>query len=125
MDRDQFKKELTNATTITKYSIEEALKVIHDKTAPLQDTACSRDSRQKLITIEELCELAIEISRTLRGRGDMTGLLEEMADAHIILANIQRIHGISDEDISRAIRVKIENALHKLDTPEGDTKVLY
>lgn len=122
MDRKQFKKELENTDDmLDKHTMRESLDIIHDKTAPLSETASSNDGRQGLIAIEELCELAIEISRTLRGRGDRIGLIEEIADVHIILSNIQSIYGITDSDVNRAVQVKIENAFKKMES----TQMLY
>lgn len=60
------------------------------------------------IAMEEFAELQQEISKQIRGFGDKTGLLEEMADAYICLRYLQSIFSINSEDLQKAIDVKLQ-----------------
>jgi len=57
---------------------------------------------------EEFAECQQEVSKFLRGKSDPVGLLEETADALISIRYIQKICGITDEMLSKAINVKID-----------------
>lgn len=61
------------------------------------------------IAKEEAAELIIEISKFTRNKGNRIGLLEEMADVYICLWNLRRIHNISNDELERAILVKLRN----------------
>ena len=58
--------------------------------------------------MEELSELQKEISKELRGKGDKVNVLEELADVQIVIYYVKKILGISNEDIEKAISVKID-----------------
>lgn len=58
--------------------------------------------------MEETAELAIECSKMNRNQGDIYVLLEEMADVFICLEYLQKLHGISDQNLMRAIMVKLK-----------------
>ena len=59
------------------------------------------------IAREEFAELAQQVSKQIRGYGDRTGLIEEMADAYICLKLLESIFNISPEDMQKAIDVKM------------------
>lgn len=59
------------------------------------------------IAMEECAELQKEISKQIRGYGDAYGLLEEIADVHIILMYLQTIFEYTDEEIQKAIDIKL------------------
>lgn len=59
------------------------------------------------IVMEELAELQQQVSKQIRGYGDETGLLEEMADAYICLNFLESIFDIKPEKLQKAIDVKI------------------
>ena len=61
-----------------------------------------------IIAMEELSELQKEISKELRGKGDKVNVLEELADVQIVIYYVKKILGISNEDIEKAISVKID-----------------
>lgn len=63
---------------------------------------------KRQIAMEEAAELSIECSKMNRGMGDRLGLLEEMADMHICLEYLARIHGFGYEEITAAMLVKVE-----------------
>lgn len=59
------------------------------------------------IAMEEFAELQQQVSKQIRGYGDRLGLLEEMADAYICLDFLQSIFEVKDEDLQKAIDVKL------------------
>lgn len=59
------------------------------------------------IVMEELAELSQHVSKHIRGCGDKVGLMEEMADVYICLEFLKSICHISDEDLQKAIDVKL------------------
>lgn len=60
-----------------------------------------------VIAMEELAELSQEISKIIRGKGDKMGLLEEYADVLVVLEWIKKIANLKDEEIARALNVKL------------------
>lgn len=60
------------------------------------------------VAMEEFAELQQQISKQIRGCGDRTGLLEEMADAYICLRFLESIFNIQDDEITKAIDVKLQ-----------------
>lgn len=71
-----------------------------------------------IIAMEELSELAKEVSKHLRGRGDYYATVEELADALLMIAYIQQICDISDDAINKALNVKL-NRLNDVLDKEG------
>lgn len=59
------------------------------------------------IAMEEFAELQQQVSKQIRGYGDRLGLLEEMADGYICLNFLQSIFDVKDEDLQKAIDVKL------------------
>lgn len=64
--------------------------------------------RSLIVMIEEFSEAQKELSKFLRGKGDEEGLLEEMADVQICLFKYQKLFGISDELLNKAMCIKID-----------------
>lgn len=60
------------------------------------------------VAMEEFAELQQQISKQIRGYGDKIGLLEEMADAYICLRFLESIFDVKEEDLQRAIDVKLQ-----------------
>lgn len=58
--------------------------------------------------MEELAELTQQISKQIRGYGDRTGLLEEMADVALGMEYLKVIFDISQEEMQKAIDVKLQ-----------------
>lgn len=65
-------------------------------------------SMNMIIAMEELSELQKEISKYLRGKGRKIALIEEIADVTIMLKYIKMIANIDDDDINKAINVKLD-----------------
>lgn len=61
-----------------------------------------------IISMEECAELSKEISKALRGRGTRLGLVEEMGDVLLTVMYIQEITGITDEELHKAMNIKME-----------------
>lgn len=60
------------------------------------------------IAMEEFAELQQQVSKQIRGYDDRIGLLEEMADAYICLELLKSIFNINEEDMQKAVDVKLE-----------------
>ena len=65
------------------------------------------------IAMEEFAELQQQVSKQIRGYDDRIGLLEEMADAYIYLELLKSISNISEEDMQKAVDVKLERERRK------------
>lgn len=117
MDRVKFEKKLKdryNYEYLDDASIDDVLELVEENTEPINTTASSGRDRQLLIVMEELAELTQEVSKFLRGKGDPIGLLEEMADVSIALRHTKRILCVDEEDLRKAICVKLDEALDKM-----------
>lgn len=77
-------------------------------------------SHEELICLEELSELQKEITKHLRGKGNMRDLVEEMADVYTCLKTLQTGMFISDREINEAITEKADRYLRR--RKAGDTK---
>lgn len=62
---------------------------------------------QTVVAIEEMSELQKELTKFLRGNGKKKHLTEEVADALIMITQIQIIYGISDEDVREVMDYKL------------------
>ena len=58
--------------------------------------------------MEELAELQQEISKQIRGKGDMLGVLEELADVYICLEMLKKMFQFTNDEIARAVDIKLE-----------------
>jgi NTP pyrophosphatase (non-canonical NTP hydrolase) len=67
-----------------------------------------RGHRNLIIVMEELAELSQEVSKSLRNKEDINALLEESADVVLCIKYIQEIFGITDDELNRAVSVKVE-----------------
>ena len=60
------------------------------------------------VAMEEFAELQQQVSKQIRGYGDKLGLLEEIADAYICLSFLESIFDVKQEDLQKAIDVKLQ-----------------
>jgi NTP pyrophosphatase (non-canonical NTP hydrolase) len=67
-----------------------------------------RGHRNLIIVMEELSELQKEVSKELRGKGQYHDILQELADVYICIEYIQEICDISDDELARAVNVKLD-----------------
>ena len=54
------------------------------------------EEKQCVVAIEEMSEVAKELCKYLRGKGDMEHLAEEVADATIMLEQVRYFFGINE-----------------------------
>jgi len=64
-----------------------------------------------VICMEECAELAQAASKMFRGRGDKLNLIEEMGDVIVCIEALKHAFFIADEDINKAINVKLERGI--------------
>lgn len=98
MNRELFKQQFDAIQEVSHVEIARLLR----RNLELDDPEVKED-----IAKEEAAELIIEISKFTRNKGNRIGLLEEMADVYICLWNLRRIHNISNDELERAILVKL------------------
>ena len=55
------------------------------------------EENQSVIALEELSEAQKELCKFLRGNGDIEHLAEEVADAFIMLEQVELMYGIKDK----------------------------
>ena len=63
---------------------------------------------QSIVAIEELSELTKEITKQLRGIGDKSHLIEEIADVEIMLNQVKLMYDIYEGDVEEYKNRKIE-----------------
>ena len=71
-----------------------------------RDVFCAQ--AQFVVALEELSEAQKEICKFLRGKGDPEHLTEEIADAQIMLEQVQMLCGIDDGAVQEQMDSKIE-----------------
>jgi hypothetical protein len=54
------------------------------------------EEKQCVVAIEEMSDVAKELCKVLRGKGDMEHLAEEVADATIMLEQVRYFFGINE-----------------------------
>lgn len=100
MNRELFKEEFDAMQEVNHTEIAHLLR----RNLALDDPEVKED-----IAKEEAAELIIEISKFTRHKGNRIGLLEEMADVYICLWNLRQIHNLTNDELERAILVKLRN----------------
>lgn len=75
-----------------------------------------------VIAMEELAELSQQISKIIRGKGDKMGLLEEYADVLIVLEWIKKIANLKDDEIAKALNVKLNRIYARTTGLENNTQ---
>ncbi len=105
MNRENFEKLLRFAERLPE---KEANDILMASIMSTDDGSNPRGHLQMIIVMEELAELAQEISKTIRGKGDHLGLIEECADVLIGIRYIQLIENISNKTLGRAVAVKLQ-----------------
>lgn len=91
----------------------------YDKRVEVYKEALRKNGKliQQVVAMEEMMECAKEISKTIRGKGDMDHLAEEVADATIMLEQIRMMHGIN-EAVCRKMDEKIRRLSNNLGVKE-------
>lgn len=75
-----------------------------------------------VIAIEEMAELQQQITKMLRERGDMIGLVEEMADVIIATSILQCIFGVDANVLTKAVDVKLKRIKEAAERDEQNDK---
>ena len=111
MDREEFEKNLKNAESSV--DIDYIDHVIDRSLIPANGI---NGFMNLIVANEEFAECAQEVSKFLRHKGDHTALLEEVADAVLSIRYIQRICGITDEELYKALNVKVARQAERIKT---------
>lgn len=69
------------------------------------------DGIQRLIAVEELQELSVELARDMLGEGDREDIAEEIADAVNMLEQMIALYGLSSNAIRNRIAEKIQRTM--------------
>lgn len=64
--------------------------------------------KQIIVAIEELSELIKELCKKSRGENNISNILEEIADCHIVLKEMQTYFHISDNQLQTQINRKLQ-----------------
>ncbi len=70
-------------------------------------------SFQQIQAIEEFSELSQALAKNLKGKGDINNIKEEIADAAIMLEQLQIIFDIKDEEINKIIDNKLDRTIDR------------
>ncbi len=105
MDRETFTKELKHSDPVLN---KDKLKSIIAASLSTEHENMFRGYKNLIIVMEEFAECSKEVSKVLRNKGNKISLLEETADALLSIYYIQEICNISDEDLIRAVNVKLK-----------------
>lgn len=76
------------------------------------------ESAQMIVALEECSELQKEITKLLRGKGNLEHLAEEMADAEIMLEQLKLIFGLHSQ-VTKVKGEKIARLKRVIDSFEG------
>lgn len=106
MNAAEFKKQFKCAKSIL--NREYMHSVVEEAIDALSTDSNPRGHESLIIVMEELAELSQQVSKTLRGKEDRMHLLEELADVYICNEFVKSICGFSDDEIARAINVKLD-----------------
>lgn len=118
MNRAEFVEKFKNASDDTDYEYHS--KIINASIDVFESDDKFRGETNLIIAMEEFGELIQEVSKKLRGEESNIGVLEEAADALLCIQYIQLICGITNEDLRKAMNVKIDRLAEKLDLKEKD-----
>ena len=89
----------------------------------LRQSITNLDSKQRdmfsgfhntVIVIEELSELTKELTKALRDKGSVVGIVEELADVSLGIDYIKEVFDITDKELEYARSIKIAELQKKL-----------
>lgn len=113
MDRKRFIRELSKANS--ELDLNRVINALNKNIESNLSDGNPRGHKNMIICMEELAELTQQISKVLRKKKDSIHLLEELADTQISVYYIQQICNISNEELNKAINVKIDRLNDELD----------
>ena len=73
---------------------------------------------QKLKAVEELCELQEALLKEINKR-DEIGIVEELADVHIMLAQLMVIYDVDREDLLDMVKYKLQRQYQRMQFEKG------
>lgn len=116
MDRERFIERFYEESPIINNG--EVERTLTKSIESLSHDGYPRGHRNLIIATEELAELTQEITKHLRGKGDYYNILQELADVRIVLWYVQEVCGINEEELNKAVNVKIHRLQGKLERGE-------
>ena len=118
MNRDEFTNQLSDilAGKTEPIIYEEQINILRDSIACLdkKEREAFSGFHNTIIVIEELSELTKELTKALRDKASITGILEELADVSIAIDYIKEIFDITDKELEYARSVKMAELQKKL-----------
>ena len=118
MNRDDFVNQMDNilAGNVEPIIYEEQINVIRDSIKKLDEREKDQFSGfyNIIIVIEELSELTKELTKALRDKGSVVGIVEELADASLGIDYIKEVFDITDKELEYARSIKIAELKKKL-----------
>lgn len=95
--------------------------IVYEKRARIYKQALDTfgTGAQLLKALEELTELQLEIHRAADGRPNLAGLVEELADATIMVEQLRLIFGINDA-VCTAMDYKVDRLRRRIDLARRD-----
>ena len=69
---------------------------------------------QTVVAIEELSELQKELTKYIRGKGNRDNLIEEVADVLVMIAQIQLMYYIPDDEVDKVMRFKLNRLKERM-----------
>ena len=100
MDREAFEKKMLKDDAT---SSKEEVKIVSG-----DNLKSEKPRTNSNICIEELAELQQEISKKLKNKHSVQGLLEEKADVYICLEMLKKMFSYTDNEIARAVKIKLD-----------------
>lgn len=119
MDRSNFNQQMNdmfNGTT-TPITYEEQINILHQSinSLDLKQREVFSGFHNTVIVIEELAELTKELTKALRNKDDIIGILEELADVSIGVDYVKEIFDITDKELEYARSIKMTELQKKLE----------
>lgn len=121
MDREKFKKRMdymlkTGNDVLT---LEEQSEIIKQSIEYLDNKKGKQNLRgyhNIVIVVEELSELTKELTKALRDKQDLNGIIEELADVLICIDYVKEVFDVTDKELEYARSIKMNELKDKLTT---------
>lgn len=81
------------------------------------------DTHQKVVAMEEMSELIKEISKDIRGQGNIDHITEEVADVYIMLMQLEKMYGITLSALHAKINKKLERLKERITNEQEHRKI--
>ena len=122
MDRNSFNQQMNdmlNGTTVP-ITYEEQIDILHQSinSLDLKQREIFSGFHNTVIVIEELAELTKELTKALRNKDDIIGILEELADVSIGVDYVKEIFDITDKELEYARSIKMTELQKKFNSKD-------